>query len=59
MKNVQSWNSFKNLKTNNLPLSEKRRVEKRVGKYKWSFMSDDERSIEKNKTLDAIEAYCN
>ena len=43
MKNVQSWNSFKNLKTNNLPLSEKRRVEKRVGKYKWSFMSDDER----------------
>ena len=23
------------------------------------FMSDDERSVEKDKTLDAIEAYCN
>ncbi len=38
MKNVQSWNSFKNLKTNNSPLSEKR-----VGKSTWKFMSDDER----------------
>tara|TARA_B100000900_G_scaffold414104_1_gene439796 strand:- start:6436 stop:7194 length:759 start_codon:yes stop_codon:yes gene_type:complete len=43
MKNVQSWNSFKKFQTNNLPLSEKKRVEKRVRKLHWKFMSDDER----------------